>query len=67
MEFIVVGFVIGFLVCILFMIGEVIISFLAGLFLVMILPFVALFEWIFSDKKVKKDRRDAPTVWRRKR
>ncbi len=46
---------------------EVIIPLIFGLLAIIILPFAAIFDAIASRKKAKKDRRDAPTVWRRKR
>lgn len=67
MEIVIIMVILIFLLMIAGMIGEAIIVFITGLILVVMLPLTAFFKWIFSDKEVKKDRRDQPTVWRRKR
>jgi len=44
---------------------EIILLLLVLAFVIIIIP--TMFDCIKTKKKTKKDRRDAPTVWRRKR
>lgn len=67
MEIVVIAIIVMFIVFVFFILFEVILAFFFGLLAIIILPFAAIFDCIKAKKKTKKDRRDEPTVWRRKR